>query len=65
MWPRRWPPTSNAGKNPLLAQRPEQRILLVLVTSDKGLAGAFNTNLIKAAQRVYGGARRRLHAAWS
>jgi F-type H+-transporting ATPase subunit gamma len=41
----------DAGKNPLLAQRPEQRILLVLVTSDKGLAGAFNTNLIKAAQR--------------
>jgi F-type H+-transporting ATPase subunit gamma len=41
----------NAGRNPLLAQRPEERILLVLVTSDKGLAGAFNTNLIKAAQR--------------
>jgi F-type H+-transporting ATPase subunit gamma len=40
-----------AGQNPLLAQRPEQRILLVLVTSDKGLAGAFNTNLTKAAQR--------------
>jgi F-type H+-transporting ATPase subunit gamma len=41
----------NLGRNPLLAQRPERRILLVLVTSDKGLAGAFNTNLIKAAQR--------------
>jgi F-type H+-transporting ATPase subunit gamma len=41
----------NAGKNPLLAQRPEKRILLVVVTSDKGLAGAFNTNLIKAGQR--------------
>jgi F-type H+-transporting ATPase subunit gamma len=41
----------DAGKNPLLAQRPEQHILLVLVTSDKGLAGAFNTNLNKAAQR--------------
>jgi F-type H+-transporting ATPase subunit gamma len=41
----------NAGQNPLLAVRPEERILLVLVTSDKGLAGAFNTNLIKAAQR--------------
>ena len=40
-----------AGQNPLLAHRPEQRILLVLVTSDKGLAGAFNSNLIKAAQR--------------
>jgi len=41
----------NAGKNPLLARREENRILLVLVTSDKGLAGAFNANLIKAAQR--------------
>jgi F-type H+-transporting ATPase subunit gamma len=39
------------AENPLLAQRPEQRILLVLVTSDKGLAGAFNSNLIKGAQR--------------
>jgi len=29
----------NAGKNPLLAQRPEQRILLVLVTSDKASPG--------------------------
>jgi F-type H+-transporting ATPase subunit gamma len=37
--------------NPLLARRPENRILLVLVTSDKGLAGAFNSNLIKGAQR--------------
>jgi F-type H+-transporting ATPase subunit gamma len=36
---------------PLLARRPEQHIQLVLVTSDKGLAGAFNSNLIKAAQR--------------
>ena len=39
------------GENPLLARRPEQRILLVLITSDKGLAGAFNANLIKGAQR--------------
>jgi F-type H+-transporting ATPase subunit gamma len=41
----------NAAENPLLARREERRILLLLVTSDKGLAGAFNTNLIKAAQR--------------
>jgi len=40
-----------AVSNPLLARRPEQRILLLLVTSDKGLAGAFNSNLIKAAQK--------------
>src|SRR5436853_5930375 len=43
----------NAGSNPLLAQRPEQRILLVLVTGDKGLAGAFNSYLIKGAQRFF------------
>ena len=37
--------------HPLLARRPEERILLVLVTADRGLAGAFNSNLIKAAQQ--------------
>jgi F-type H+-transporting ATPase subunit gamma len=40
-----------AASNPLLAQRPEKRVLLLLFTSDKGLAGAFNANLIKAAQK--------------
>jgi len=35
-----------AAENPLLARREENRVLLVLVTGDKGLAGAFNTNLI-------------------
>src|SRR5579872_141206 len=40
-----------AGQNPLLARREEKRILLVLVTGDKGLAGAFNSNTIKVAQR--------------
>ena len=43
----------NAGQNPLLARRPENRVLLVLITADKGLAGAFNTNLTKAAQRFF------------
>ena len=36
---------------PLLAQRPEKKALLALITGDKGLAGAFNSNLIKAAVR--------------
>jgi len=40
-----------AGSNPLLARRTEKRILLLLFTSDKGLAGAFNANVIKAAQK--------------
>jgi F-type H+-transporting ATPase subunit gamma len=42
---------SGGAEHPLLAEREEKRILLVLVTSDKGLAGAFNSNLIKGAQR--------------
>ena len=37
--------------DPLLQQRPENRILLILVTADRGLAGAFNSNVIKGAQR--------------
>ena len=41
----------DAGSHPLLAVRPEQRILLVVITADSGLAGAFNSNLIKLAQR--------------
>jgi F-type H+-transporting ATPase subunit gamma len=36
--------------HPLLAQRPLERQLLVLVTADRGLCGAFNTNLLRAAQ---------------
>ena len=36
---------------PLLVQRPENNVLLIVVTGDKGLAGAFNSNLIKGAQR--------------
>ncbi|MBE0660593.1 MAG: ATP synthase F1 subunit gamma [Bryobacteraceae bacterium] len=37
--------------HPLLAVREEKKVQLVLVTADRGLAGAFNTNLIKAAQQ--------------
>src|ERR1700733_1759149 len=41
----------DAETHPLLAVRPEKRILLVVVTADGGLAGGFNSNLIKLAQR--------------
>jgi len=37
-------------EHPLLAVRPEQRILLLIVTADRGLCGGFNSNLTKAAQ---------------
>jgi F-type H+-transporting ATPase subunit gamma len=36
--------------HPLLDERGDQRYLVVVITADKGLCGAFNTNLIKAAQ---------------
>ena len=36
--------------HPLLDHRGDSRYLLVLITADKGLCGAFNTNLTKAAQ---------------
>ncbi len=44
-------PETGQPKHPLLAERPEQNILLMVVTGDKGLAGAFNTNILKAATR--------------
>jgi len=37
-------------QHPLLARRPQRKVLLVLVTADRGLCGAFNANLIRAAQ---------------
>ena len=47
-------PETGEPKHPLLAQRPEQNVLLIVVTGDKGLAGAFNTNILKAAMRFLG-----------
>jgi F-type H+-transporting ATPase subunit gamma len=44
-------PETGEPKHPLLAQRPEKNILLIVVTGDKGLAGAFNANITKAATR--------------
>jgi len=44
-------PVSGEPRHPLLAQRPENNVLLIVVTGDKGLAGAFNTNVLKAALR--------------
>lgn len=35
--------------HPLLQRRGSDRILLVVITGDKGLCGAFNSNIIKAA----------------
>jgi len=47
----------DAGAHPLLAVRPEKRVLVVVVTADRGLAGGFNANLLKLAQRFVNGNR--------
>ncbi len=44
-------PETGEPKHPLLAQREEKTVLLIVVTGDKGLAGAFNANINKAAVR--------------
>jgi F-type H+-transporting ATPase subunit gamma len=36
--------------HPLLAQRPVEKVLLVLITADRGLCGAFNANLLRATE---------------
>src|SRR5512140_189591 len=41
----------DAETHPLLAVREPKRIRVICMTSDRGLCGGFNTNLIKAAER--------------
>jgi F-type H+-transporting ATPase subunit gamma len=43
--------------HPLLAEReyaPDSKVLLIVITADKGLCGGFNTNIIKAASSFIG-----------
>jgi F-type H+-transporting ATPase subunit gamma len=42
---------AGAGAHPLLVGREVNKTLLVIVTGDKGLAGAFNTNVIRRARQ--------------
>ena len=37
-------------QHPLLAKRPEERILVVVLAGERGLAGAFNSNILRKAQ---------------
>lgn len=37
--------------HPLMEKRPAKKALLIVVTSDRGLCGGFNTNICKAADR--------------
>ena len=42
-------------QHPLLAHRPEERILVLFLSGERGLAGAFNTNILKKAAEFYRG----------
>jgi F-type H+-transporting ATPase subunit gamma len=42
---------SEPAAHPLLELRPLKRVLLVVITSDRGLAGAFNANILRRAER--------------
>ena len=43
--------SEGAAENPLLAERPEDRVLVLVINSDRGLAGAFSTNINKGAHK--------------
>ena len=44
------PEDSAVLQHPLLARREEKRISLLLISGDKGLCGAFNSNVFRAAE---------------
>ena len=50
-------PETGEPRHALLAQRAEKNLLLIVLTGDKGLAGAFNANILKTAMEAI--------AAWS
>jgi F-type H+-transporting ATPase subunit gamma len=40
-------------QHPLLAHRPEQRILVLVLAGERGLAGAFNANILRKANEFF------------
>lgn len=44
--------TEMEGGNALAIERPVERVLLLVITSDRGLAGAYNANIIKLAKQI-------------
>ncbi len=43
---------ANPDRHPLLARRPETRVVVVVITADKGLCGSFNTNILNRAREL-------------
>src|SRR5580658_10037298 len=40
-------------EHPLLAPRPEEKILVIVLTGERGLAGAFNSNILRKANEFF------------
>jgi F-type H+-transporting ATPase subunit gamma len=41
---------ADVSKHPLLARREERRVVVLVISSDKGLCGSFNTNILNRAR---------------
>lgn len=50
---------SEEGAHPLLTRREGTKLALLVITSDRGLCGGFNSNLLRAAQRHIADSRER------
>jgi F-type H+-transporting ATPase subunit gamma len=48
-------PATGELRHPLFATREEKRVLLIVISGDKGFAGAFNANILKTAFQFIGG----------
>jgi len=46
---------ANPERHPLLARRPEERVIVVVITADKGLCGSFNTNILNRVRHLLDG----------
>ena len=40
-------------QHPLLARRPDERVLAIVLSGERGLAGAFNTNILRRAHEFF------------
>ncbi|HWI41723.1 MAG TPA: ATP synthase F1 subunit gamma [Verrucomicrobiae bacterium] len=49
-------------EHPLLQKRMVEKALLIVVTSDRGLCGGFNANIVKAAQRFFAERKNDFHS---
>jgi F-type H+-transporting ATPase subunit gamma len=42
-----------SGNHPLLSRRPEKNVLFLVISSDRGLCGAFNSSILRTAERAW------------